>query len=145
VRGRYGGCVFGFNKKSIRVVNIWGCEGFLGFDLISPDIIMPLRLNNIYGPCHSREVFWERLFNAYFMQADNMIIGGNLNFSLGISKSWGNRAQTDPLTTFFEIMMDSHDLLNIDSENIVPTWRNRRTGEDALARRLDHFLLKLLC
>lgn len=43
---------------------------------------------------------------------------------------------------FFELLMDSHVLLNIYSTKIVPTWRNKRTGEDALARRLDHFLIK---
>lgn len=32
--------------------------------------------------------------------------------------------------------------MNIDSAKILPTWRNRRTCEDALARRLDQFIIK---
>lgn len=76
------------------------------------------------------------------MHADNIIIWGDLNFSLGHVESWRNRAQTSPLMTYFEHLMDSNNLMNIDSAKILPTWRNRRTGEDALARRLDHFKIK---
>ena len=71
------------------------------------------------------------------MSQDYTIIGGDLNFSLGTTKSWGFRGQSDHLTTFFENLLDAHDFLNIDPIKLKPTLRNRRLGEDALARRLD--------
>lgn len=142
VRGRLGGCSMAFNKNSIRVVNIWGGEGFLGADLISSNINLPLRLTNIYGPCPNREVFWETLLNVDFMQVEYLIIGGDLNFSLGPTGSWETRAPIDPLMTFFELLMNSHDLLNVESKTIMPIWRNKQTRKDTLARRLDQFLIK---
>eukprot|EP00253_Pinus_taeda_P032275 PITA_32275 len=76
------------------------------------------------------------------MNYDNIIIGGDLNFSLGHVESWGNGAQTDPLMEYFEHLMDNNNLMNIDSAKIQPTWQNRRIGEDALAKRLDRFIIK---
>lgn len=61
------------------------------------------------------------------MQEDNLIIRGDLNFYLAHSEPYGNRAQTDPLTAYFEYMMDSYNLMNIDSTKILSTWINRIT------------------
>jgi len=58
------------------------------------------------------------------MQFENLIIGGDLNFSLGIVESWGHRAQSDVLTSFFEKMLDDNDLISIDYARKMPTWRN---------------------
>jgi len=132
----------GFKKRSIRLENVWGGEGYLGADIISSNFNLPLRVINVYGPFHNRKIFWERLLDSNFIQSKNLILGGDLNFSLGLAESWGNKAQTDPVTAFFEVLMDSYDLLNIDMEKLMPTWRNRRIGEDTLARRLDCFLIK---
>jgi len=119
-----GGCTMGYNKISIRLENVWRGEGYLGVDIISADINSPLRLINAYGPCHSREPFWKRLLEFDFMQVGNTMIGGYLNFSLGLAKSWGNRARIDPLMAFFEVFLDSHELLNIETTKLLPTWRN---------------------
>ena len=114
----------------------------MGENITSSDIDIPLTIINIYGPCHNREIYWENLLQADFMQFENLIIGGDLNFSLGLAESWGHRAQTDSLSGFFEGLLDDHNLLNIDSERIMLMWRNRRTRVDALARRLDRFLIR---
>jgi len=69
-------------------------------------------------------------------------VGGDLNFSLGYSKSWGHHAEVDPLSAFIEHLLETHSYIDIPSAKFVPTWRNRRCGENSLARRLDHFLIK---
>ena len=71
------------------------------------------------------------------MNQDNIIIGGDLNFSLGSAESWGFRGQSDHLTTFFENLLDTHKFINIETVKLKPTWRNRRLGVGSLARRLD--------
>lgn len=76
------------------------------------------------------------------MQLENLIIGGDLNLFLGQTESWGQRAQANSLTGFFEGLLDDHNLLNIDSARIMQTWRNHKNGVDALARRLDYFLIR---
>lgn len=73
---------------------------------------------------------------------DNLILGGDLNLSIGYLESWGDHAQIDPLSDLFENVLEDHSLIDIPSVKLQPTWRNKRTGEDSLARRLDHFLIK---
>jgi hypothetical protein len=38
--------------------------------------------------------------------------------------------------------MDEHNILDIEPVKLKPTWRNNRVGEDNIAKRLDHFLIK---
>jgi len=57
VRGRSGGFIMGLNNRSIRLENAWDGEGFFGADITSSDIDTPLRIINIYGPCHDREIY----------------------------------------------------------------------------------------
>jgi len=140
--GRSGGLAFGFNPSTIRLVSSWGGHGFLGADIISIEIGLPLRIINIYGPCHQRENFWRKLLSCNILSLDNIIIGGDLNFSLGFSESWGASAQIDPITDYMRRLLEQQDFIDIPIQKPHPTWRNRRTGAAALARRLDRFLMK---
>jgi len=92
VRGWSGGCDIGFNNGTIKTENIWGCEGVLGEDIISTELDTPLFLVNIYGPCHNSVGLWDKLIASSFMNKDNIIIGGDLNFSMGHVESWASRA-----------------------------------------------------
>lgn len=122
VRGRPRGCAIGFNNRTINIENIWGSEGVLGAGVTYIELDAPLHLINIYGPCHNRVGFWDKLTTSYFMDKDNIIIGGDLNLSLAHVESWGSRAQIDPMTEYFELLLDSKNLLNIDTAKIQPTW-----------------------
>lgn len=46
------------------------------------------------------------------------------------------------MSVFFENLLESHSFIDIPSAKVHPTWRNNRTGEASLARRLDRFLTK---
>jgi len=82
------------------------------------------------------------LLKTNLLQQDNIILGKDLNFSIGFVESWGHHSQIDPLSAFFENILENHNLIDIPSTKIKPTWRNNRTGEDSFARRLDRFLIK---
>lgn len=62
---------------------MWGGEGLLGVDITATKIDVPLRLINIYGPYHNRVGYWDNLMSTSLMNYENIIIGGDLNFSLG--------------------------------------------------------------
>eukprot|EP00253_Pinus_taeda_P027834 PITA_27834 len=89
-----------------------------------------------------RPTLWDHLLGSEVFQKDYLILGVDLNFSNGHSESWGHHAQLDPLSAYFENFLDSHNLLDIPSAKLFPTWRNNRAGENRLARRLDHFFIK---
>eukprot|EP00253_Pinus_taeda_P030670 PITA_30670 len=103
---------------------------------------MDLRIINVHAPCAQREVFWQHILHLSLLNEDNVIIGGDLNFSLGFRESWGSDAQIDPITDFMSNLLEQSNFIDIPMQRLLPTWRNRRVGEAALARRLDRFLLK---
>jgi hypothetical protein len=44
---------------------------------------MTLKILNVYGPHTDMILFWNSLFNKELLKSENLIIGGDLNFSLG--------------------------------------------------------------
>lgn len=141
VPGRSGGSAIGFNDQTIQVHNVWGSDGILGADIITSDLGTPLRILNIYGPCHNRNSFWDKLLQSPIMQADQIIVGGDLNFSLGHWESQGPHATPDPLSYYFDKFLDKSNFFDLYMAKKVPTWCNRIIGEATLARRLDHFFI----
>ena len=56
---------------------------------------------NVYGPYLNRIPFWDKLFNKSLLREDRVIIGGDLNFSLGQTEVWGPHACVDLLMNYF--------------------------------------------
>lgn len=52
-------------------------------DVFSEELGIHIGIVNIYGPCHNHVAFWEDVMGSSFMQGDNIILGGDLNFSMG--------------------------------------------------------------
>jgi len=48
--GRSGGLALGINTRSIKEINYWGGQGYLGEDVHSNVLGMLFRIINIYGP-----------------------------------------------------------------------------------------------
>eukprot|EP00253_Pinus_taeda_P029832 PITA_29832 len=140
--GRSSGLVIGYKPKSIRLQASWGGRGFMGINLFSADLGYSLRVINIYGPCHQREHFWQYLLGLSIFSAEHIIIGGDLNFSLGYGESWGSMAQVDSIMGYMTDLLACHNLIDVPMNKPLPTWRNRRVGEAALAYRLDRFIMK---
>jgi hypothetical protein len=70
-----------------------------------------------------------------------VILGGDLNFSLGLSEVWGLHARVDPLAGYFGQKLVDCKLIDLEPTLLKPTWRNNRVGEDGVAKRMDHFLI----
>eukprot|EP00253_Pinus_taeda_P034819 PITA_34819 len=93
------------------------------------------------GWSFSRAAFWNNLLAKDLLKEKPLIIGGDLNFSIGAVEIWGSAARTDPLSDFFSNLFHSNKLLDVNLIKAKPTWRNRRTGADRIAKRLDRFLI----
>jgi len=87
---RFGGLVLRFNPISIILKSTWGGQGFIGINFFSACLSIDLRVINVYEPCQGHEDYWNRLVNLSITSSENLIIGGDLNFSIGFSKSWGS-------------------------------------------------------
>lgn len=71
-------------------------------NIFSLDLGMDLNIVNIYVPCHNREAFWNHLLNLSIINNDDIIMGGDLNFSIGFGESRGGNAKVDPLWDIIE-------------------------------------------
>eukprot|EP00253_Pinus_taeda_P010150 PITA_10150 len=140
--GRSGRLAISINPRSIMVDSTWGGARFLGIDIFSADLGMNLKVVNVYAPCSQRESFLQHLLHLSMINEDRVVIGGDLNFSLGYRESWGSTAQIDPITDYMTNLLEQTNFMDIPMQRILPTWRNRRIGDAALARRLDRFLMK---
>lgn len=139
--GHSGGLAIGYKEGRIKVMNLWGSKQVMGMEIISPYFSLPFLIVNIYGPCQGRESFWNDLLNKSLMKSPLLIVGGDLNFSIGRAEAWGPSAREDPLSDFFLSLLLDNNLIDPSPSKSKPTWRNRRTGEDRIAKILDRFLL----
>jgi len=116
------------------LAQLGGGAGFIGMDIYSSELGMEFRIINVYAPCLNRDEFWNHLLNLSLANSDNLILAGDLNFSIGHAESWGCNAQLDPLLDTMEQLLEHHQLIYIPMNNIQPTWCNRRTEDASLAK-----------
>lgn len=140
-RGRSGGLAMGWRSSYCQISNSWGCFSCLGVDISSQELNSSLYLVNVYGSYQDCVIFWESLFSKPFLSSDRLIVGGDLDFTLGVSKIWGSNAIPDPLADFFRSHLSWLDLFDLEPVKINPMWWNRRSGEDWIAKRLDRFIV----
>ena len=75
------------------------------------------------------------------LEPRNMILGGDLNLTLSKKENWGTLVFHDGLSTFFARLFESNELVHIQPLKLTPTWRNNRSMDQAISKRLDRFLL----
>eukprot|EP00253_Pinus_taeda_P015079 PITA_15079 len=139
--GHSGGLAIGCRDGRLKILGHWGMPNVLGMEIWLPDFDFSFLSVNIYGPCQSRADFWNAFMAKDLLKGRHLLIGGDLNFSLGAAEIWGTSARIDPLTYFFSPLFHSHKLLDVNLIKAKPTWRNRRTGEEHISKRLDRFLI----
>jgi hypothetical protein len=97
---RSGGVETGWNTNKIKVKNYWGFDCGLGVILQELGVEKELTILNIYGPYQDHSPYWEALAQKSFIKTEMLILGGDLNFSLGNAEIWGPRARHDSLSGF---------------------------------------------
>jgi hypothetical protein len=83
VAGRSRGLAIGWLHRQIRCDNLWGIQLGIGADFFSREVNLSFSVLNLYGPYQSRLQFWEDLFRKSLCCNPDLIVGGDLNFSLG--------------------------------------------------------------
>jgi hypothetical protein len=131
----------GWRSRSIELENSWGFDSRLGIFVCVEDMGRNFMILNVYGPTHERIQFWDNLLGNSFTKKENLILGGDLNFSLGAAESWGQRAHSYAQSDYFNHKLGEVGSLYISHAKLCPTWRNKRLGEDYISKRLDRFLL----
>ena len=110
--------------------------------LYSTELQMDICFINIYGPYVDREGFWYNLLDFISINYTKIIFGGELNFSMGISEIWGDRARIDCLSDFFSKFLDDYGLVDI-FPNVNFPRNNKRVGNEIISKRLDRLLISV--
>ena len=134
VAGRSGGLATGWRTKSIKLLNSWGLNSYLGIHIFLEGLAKEFRIHNFYGPYLDKTCFWETLLSLKILKVENLILGGDLNFSLGEAEVWGPSTRLDQLTTRITHLLSTNGLLDITRRKLNPTWRNMHTGEARVAK-----------
>jgi len=141
VRGRSGGLAVGWKLNVAKLITSWGMNSVLGVELLSSDLGSSITVINIYGPYVNRIPFWDSILQDPLFGGDSVVVGGDLNFTLGQTEIWGPQAQSDPQAGYFLQKLVEKNLLDIEPIKLKPTWRNNRGGDARVAKRLDRFLV----
>lgn len=120
-KGRSGGLATSWREASYCFSNSWGCDSRMGVELFSQELNSLLILLNIYGPYQDRVGFWEKFFSKSFFSNENVILGGDLNLTLGIAEIWGPKVIPNPLSEFFKHHLAQLDLFDIEPIRLNPT------------------------
>jgi hypothetical protein len=96
---------------------------------------------NIYGPCSDRKHFWSLLADSGILSIPYLIAGGDLNLILSAEENWGGGFVPGATEDFYRNIFVSNKLTDILPAQLTPTWRNGRSGTDAISRRLDRFFV----
>jgi hypothetical protein len=105
------------------------------------DTNLKLKLINCYGSYADRVMFWEDLKRFGIFDMENLIMGGDLNFTTSSREVWGEGARVDPLQLYFIHLIQDGGLVDAEPVKVLPTWRNGRKGQGFIAKRLDRFLI----
>jgi hypothetical protein len=98
---------------------------------------------NLYGLYAGREALWSRLFGLQYLRFYDLIIGGDLNFTISKEEVLGSVAREDKLALFFRDQIECHGLIEIEPILIRPTWINNKKGEDGISKFIVLFLASL--
>jgi hypothetical protein len=96
-------------------------------------------LLNVYGPCQERKKLWEKVDRVGLLAVDDLIMAGDLNLTTSSEDIWGESAQTDSLAGFFKEIFSKNKLVDVAPAEVVPTWRNGRSGSEGISKRLERF------
>jgi hypothetical protein len=85
--------------------------------------------------------FWDKVVSRGMLAHKNLIVAGDLNFTVSAGEVWGDTTHLDPLAGYFKDIFQENRLVDILPDEVVPTWRNGRSRCEGISKRLDRVYL----
>jgi len=95
----------------------------------------------VCGPYEDIIHLWEDLLGQQFMTIRNIILGGDLKFTVRRVEIWGSSAWEDPLADLCIQKFEEVYLVNVEPMKCTPTRWNLRIREERIAKRREFFCL----
>jgi hypothetical protein len=125
-----------WDPHKLDLVSYLSCGGIFMIGTLLEDK-RQIAFLNCYEPCLERKLFWDKLVSRGMLAHKNLIVVGDLNFTVSIGEVWGDTAKLDPTSGYFKGIFQENHLVDILPGDVVPTWRNGRVGRDEISKRLD--------
>jgi hypothetical protein len=91
---------------------------------------------NVYGPCFDKLAFWLKVSTSGLLAKPNLILEGDFNFTLSSADIWGSSVSTDATALQYSVIFQQHNLVDLLQAEVVPTWRNGRSGATSISKVL---------
>jgi len=143
--GASGGIGTIWNKNKWEIINSQLCNWWIRTDLKDKGTQEIYYIYNIYGPNHYRDKgrCWDTIASdLQTVQNRKIILGGDMNVIRNVDEKLGGNYFADPSRDMLEIIIQSHNLIDIPLSNGKYTWNNKRSGHHNIRERLDRFLLQ---
>jgi len=101
-------------------------------------------ITNVYGPANPRDKnsFLNSLeFLASWVDKQHWVLGGDFNLITNLQEKKGGTRKLDAHSTRFGSIIQTLKLIDVRMDNGIFTWNNKRLGNQAVASKLDRFLL----
>jgi len=134
--GLSGGLLSAWNPRKDYFVVFLTSAGIL-LEGVIKDTSLKVKMINCYGLYADIVVFWEDIKRLGIFYEENLIMGGDLNFTISSREVWGVSMRVDPLQHFFSHLVQIGGLVDVKPVKILPMWRNGRKGQDYIAKRMD--------
>jgi hypothetical protein len=94
---------------------------------------------NLYGPYVDKKPLWESLDSFKVLSTENLILGGELNFTLSLQEVWCAHPHRNPLEYFCAHLLESSHLVDLEPFKLSPTWKNGRKSVEGISKHIDKF------
>lgn len=138
--GRSGGLLTGWNPSFIEFC-VFGTDAGIFMEGRLKKSKDSVKLLNCHASYKDRESFWNQLLDSGLLGEENLIIVGDLNFTLSTREVWGEQAQIDPMANFFSNTLQSTGLIDLHPSVMSPAWWIGMSGSSGISKRLDRFVL----
>jgi hypothetical protein len=85
--------------------------------------------------------FWLKVSDSGLLAKPNLILAGDFNFTLSSAETWGSSPSIDAMTLQYSAIFQQNNLIDLLPAEMVPTWRNGRSGTTSISKRLDQFFI----
>ena len=103
IPGQLGGLLTSWNPKVLKESPFFTSVGIY-LEAQSMGWVFPFNLVNSYGPYLNHEEFWNRISSYGRLLLENLIIGGDNNFSFSTNEVWEKLARPYPLAYLLYIL-----------------------------------------